>query len=280
MTSEPIQPGTHCTCCGYDLAGLQEMGTCPECAQKCTVTTKHYNSMSRKYEPYQTICRGLKRLLNSYTTLTITLLLTLLLTRITNDLPLFVSLVLFVALCVAALLLIIALLELATPFPKYSDPSTKSGFSKLVSTSLIGSVLSLLFIVPMLSLSSQIVTTALAYSALPGMLLVLIIGTAGIANNVTRHMGAPGLQTPLIAIVSIASTVMCLVFGSAYAFEYAGRNFKAKPLGLTGGQWQDIFILSVLALFVAHFFVTFAFWLKVRTRVKKLPSPTTTPTAP
>ncbi|RNC80309.1 MAG: hypothetical protein ED559_00385 [Phycisphaera sp.] len=280
MKAAPIQPGTLCTSCGYDLAGLQETGVCPECAQECSVTVKHYRSISQKHEPYLVICRGMRKLLNGYVVLAFGLLAVFFLRTLFNDAGIVLRIILFVSFFCITLSFALGILQIATPLPKHNDPSSTSGYSKLVWASIIGLVLSFLFVVPVLVFFNNLTSLALAYSAFPGILVMLIVGTAGIANNVTRHMGVHGLHTPLLIIVTAAFVVMCPVFWSAYAFEYADRNFRAKPLGLTGGEWQDIYILSVLALFVAHFLVTLAFWLKVRKRVKKLPASTTTPPTP
>lgn len=280
MKAAPIQPGTLCTNCGYDLAGLQETGVCPECAQECAVTIEHYRSLSQKYDPYHIICRGMKKLHCGYLVLAATLLAFIILPRIAAFAHIMINFVLFFSLCCVVMLYIAGILEITTPFPKHSKPSDKSGYSTLVWISVAGSILSILFVTPVLVYIDSAMSMTLAYSIFPGMLFVLIIGTAGIADNVTKHMGVQGLHTPLLFIVATASVALCVVIVSACAGEYNDRNFGTKTLGLTGGQWRDIFILSVLTLFMAHFLVTLVFWIKVRSRVKGLPTPTTTPPAP
>ncbi|GAB5497611.1 MAG: hypothetical protein Phyf2KO_26910 [Phycisphaerales bacterium] len=283
MTNEPIQPGTLCINCSYDLVGLQESALCPECAKECAISVSHYRELSQKHSPLSTIYQGLRKTLIGYAVFALLLFATLALGSLAiyiEDAPFLFSILLLGALCYGVYSYIAGIIQIATPFPNPSNPSNTSTFTKIVWTSLIGSILLMVFAVPVLGIIGGTVPHAIAYAILPGALLLLIFGTAGFANNVTASIGSGSYRTPLLVVQAAACISMIAVLVSAGSFVYADQMISSRPLGLTGGNWQDIFILAVLALFVAHFLVTLIFWLSLRKHMRSLTTPTAPTTTP
>ena len=283
MPQDPIQPGTLCTNCSYDLAGLQESAVCPECAQECAASVRHYRELSQKHSPLSTIYQGLRKTLIGYAIFALLLIAFLALGSLfmyIKDAPLLASVLLLGALCCGVYVFIAGIIQIATPHANPSNPSNTSTFTKLVWTSIIGSILALVFVVPVLGCIGGTVPLAIAYALLPSALLLLILGTAGFANNVTASIGYGSFRTPLLVVQAAACVSMIAVLVSAGSFVYADQTISSRPLGLNGGHWQDIFILAVLALFAAHFLVTLIFWLSLRKHMRNLTTPTAPTTAP
>ncbi len=266
MTTTPLPANTHCISCGYDLAGLAESGVCPECAAPCSKTVEHIKAREKEHDPIKSVRDGLQNMLTSYCIVACVAAVAVVLGILRSRVEPFDSILYLlvpVALIAIAVIFTTGIGSLISAYPSHKDPSKPCISQELMATTTLVGVVALL---PFLVFSNYVSATVL-HSALPAVFFLFILATARSLHNAALHLGVARTGAVTSAILTLSSLVFVVIVCSSLAREYIIDTYTPRLLGLTGGQWQDIFYLSLLALAATHFLLIFYFWLKLKPRL-------------
>jgi len=152
-------------------------------------------------------------------------------------------------------------------------------YHKLLSTGTTGVIVTVVAVLP-LSIIVNTNTLVMLFSlGLPLTVLLITIGTAGIATCVAQYAGIQGLNKAAHVSRFAAYPIFVLTVVSSVAYITTGPNYYGESLGLTGGQWQDFYLMSLAALTLLHAAFTLYFWRKLRSKLPASPPPPAPPPA-
>jgi hypothetical protein len=269
MTQDALKPNTFCIACGYDLAGLQESAVCPECANPCIAAVEYKRTREQEHDPAQAISSGLTKLLSSYRVVLIAsgIAIVLSIFRQQNDSVGHVAIfIVLIAIVGVAFDFTTGIIALVTAYPSYKDPSKPCISPKLIACTMAIGVVS---VFPLMFFLDSYVLTAAFVSALPFAFFLLTLAIARVLHNAALHLEVAGLRVITATTLALACLSIVSTLSSALAYEYASdMYFTAKPLGFTGGQWQDLLYLSVATLVLTHFLLVLYFWVKLRKQLE------------
>jgi hypothetical protein len=266
QTDGPIQPNTFCIACSYDLAGLNESAVCPECGMSCGDTLEKSRFRNEHATYLHSTCKGLRTTSIIYFTLAAVAMANIAIAAFQYRRLSRILITLSIAACLVSVLFMcfFGLLRAAEPAQNTMQKTRFDVYQRTLATTAIGAVVWILLIIPFALATLSATISLVAFFGLSLALLFVILSITGIANALSDHTGMKSTRSTAIAARVFACPLFALLTVSAIALPVAWQSKNGKFLGMNGGTWQDLFILSLASLAIVHALFTITFWIKLK----------------